>query len=300
MIWNNFILGFELYLQLEQGLSKNTILAYIRDISKLKKYCQNNSIQKEPNELLENNILCFFKHLNDCGLQIATQSRILSAIKQFYNYLLVEKLIIKIPTEFIETPKFSRKIPEVLSITEINNLIQHIDLSLVFGHRNRAIIEVLYGCGLRISELIGLKISNIYFDIEIIKVIGKGNKERLIPIHSIALKFVKIYFDNSRILKEINPIFSDFAFLNRNGEPLSRVGVFLIIKKLCIKANINKNISPHTFRHSFATHLLEGGANIKAVQDMLGHSSITTTEIYTHIDKTFLRKTIQDHHPRFK
>src|SRR5690606_24994922 len=224
--------------------------------------------------------------------------RILSGIKTFYLFLSLEHDLLENPTALIETPRLARKIPDVLNVQEIEQLIEAIDLSAVEGPRNKAMLEVLYGCGLRVSELVGLKVSNLFLDVEFIKVVGKGSKERLVPIGSQAAKYLRIYLEEVRIHQKIKPGCDDFVFLNRRGAPLSRVMVFIIIKDLAAKIGLNKKISPHTFRHSFASHLVEGGADLRAVQDMLGHESITTTEIYTHMDRDYLRSVITQFHPR--
>jgi integrase/recombinase XerD len=227
-----------------------------------------------------------------------TQARVISGIKAFFKYLLLEDLIVTDPSALLESPRLSRKLPDTLNFLEINNLIAAIDLSKPEGMRNKAMLEVLYGCGLRVSELCGLKISNLFLDVEFIKITGKGNKERLVPIGSEAIKYIKIYLQESRVHQTIKPGKEDFLFLNRRGNPLSRVMIFILIRQLAEEIGLTKTISPHTFRHSFATHLVEGGADLRAVQEMLGHESITTTEIYTHLDRNYLRETIIQYHPR--
>ncbi|MEY3678521.1 MAG: hypothetical protein RI924_662, partial [Bacteroidota bacterium] len=240
----------------------------------------------------------FLKWINLQGMSPHTQARTLSGIKSFFNYLVLEDLISMDPSALLQSPKLSRKLPDTLSLPEINQLIDAIDLSKPGGMRNKAMLEMLYGCGLRVSELVGLKISNLYLDIELIKIVGKGNKERLVPIGGEAIKFLRIWLQEVRLQLDIKAGKEDFVFLNKRGSPISRVMVFMIIKDLAAKIGLKKSISPHSFRHSFATHLIEGGADLRAVQEMLGHESITTTEIYTHLDRDYLRSTILQYHPR--
>jgi len=284
------------YIRLEKGLSDNTAEAYIDDLNKLLNY-----IGSFPDinilKLSYNDLQHFIAQLSDIGISRRSQARIISGVKSFYRFLLTENYIESDPTELLESPKVGQKLPEILTETEINNLINSIDLSKPEGQRNRAMLEVLYSCGLRVSELIGLQCSNIYCDEQFIIVKGKGNKQRLVPISEKALKEIEYYLID-RILQKVQKGFEDTLFLNRHGRALSRVMVFYIIKEQAQIAGIHKTISPHTLRHSFATHLLEGGANLRAIQLMLGHESITTTEIYTHIDREFLRKEIIAHHPR--
>lgn len=300
MDWNSGIKGFKAYLKLERAMSIHSIDAYIRDISKLREYLEINNLGLSPLELTYQNLQEFIGYIFDLGLGDRSQARILSGIRAFYKYLLIENLINDDPTELIEGPKLKRKIPDVLSVEEINLLLSTIDLSEDHGHRNRAMLETLYACGLRVSELINLKLSNFYEDEAFIKVVGKNNKERIIPIGQDAILQNKIYRDSYRCHINIKEGFEDFLYLNRRGKALSRVMIFTIIKNLTAKAGIEKKVSPHTFRHSFATHLVEGGADLRAVQDMLGHESIITTEIYTHIDREYLRDTILRFHPRNK
>jgi integrase/recombinase XerD len=236
--------------------------------------------------------------VNELGMLPPTQARVLSGLKAFFKYLVLENIINTDPSALLGSPKTSRKLPDTLNIVEINTIIDAIDLSKPEGMRNKAILEILYGCGLRVSELTGLKISNLYLDIDFIKILGKGNKERLVPIGSDAVKYLRIFIDEIRVHIQVKTGNEDFVFLNNRGNPISRVMVFLIIKNLAEKTGIKKSISPHTFRHSFATHLIEGGADLRAVQEMLGHESITTTEIYTHLDRDYLRETIIHFHPR--
>ena len=262
-------------------------------------YLESINHSKSLSDIHQEDIESFLAYLYELGLSANSQARILSGIKKFYAYLLQEKLITENPTQLISSPSIGRHIPDILSYEEISSMIDTIDLSQPFGHRNKAIIETMYGCGLRVSEVISLKISNIYFKDEFIRVIGKGNKERLIPISQSIIKTLNLYLEGERVQQVINPKHSDTVFINRRGNGLSRQMIFLIIKELAEKAGIKKNIGPHTIRHSFATHLIEGGADLRAVQQMLGHSSISTTEIYTHISDQYLREVIYLYHPRF-
>lgn len=298
MDWQLGLSGFKSYLRLERSLSANTIEAYLRDVDKLEQFFQNNSDKKELENISTEDLKKFIEWVNELGMLATTQARVLSGLKAFFQYLVLENIISSDPSALLESPKTSRKLPDTLNIVEINNIIDAIDLSKPEGMRNKAMLEILYGCGLRVSELTGLKISNLYLDIDFIKILGKGNKERLVPIGSDAVKYLRIFIEEIRVHIKIIPGNEDFVFLNNRGYPLSRVMVFLIIKDLAQKAGINKSISPHTFRHSFATHLIEGGADLRAVQEMLGHESITTTEIYTHLDRDYLRETIIQFHPR--
>ena len=287
------------YLRLEQSMSDNSVVAYTHDIELFMQYLESINHSKSLSDIHQEDIESFLAYLYELGLSANSQARILSGIKKFYAYLLQEKLITENPTQLISSPSIGRHIPDILSYEEISSMIDTIDLSQPFGHRNKAIIETMYGCGLRVSEVISLKISNIYFKDEFIRVIGKGNKERLIPISQSIIKTLNLYLEGERVQQVINPKHSDTVFINRRGNGLSRQMVFLIIKELAEKAGIKKNIGPHTIRHSFATHLLEGGADLRAVQQMLGHSSISTTEIYTHISDQYLREVISLFHPRF-
>lgn len=301
MNWNSTIKGFKSYLQLELSLSINSVEAYLRDVEKLVQYLELQEINVAPNKVEQYQIEEFLKWVSEVGLNARTQARILSGIKAFYKYLLMEDVIEFAPTELLETPKIGRKLPEVLSINEINTIIDAVDLSKDEGERNKALLETLYSCGLRVSELVSLKISNLMLDEGFIKVIGKGNKERITPIGRVAIKHIKIYVNSKRNhMKNIDAASEDILFLNRRGKQLTRVMIFTIIKKLVQKVGITKVVSPHTFRHSFATHLVEGGADLRAIQEMLGHESITTTEIYTHLDREYLRQAILDFHPRGK
>lgn len=291
--------GFKAYLLLEQSLSAHTVEAYLRDIGKLEAYLAMNELHLSPNEVEEGLLQKFLAWLNELGLGRRSQARLLSAIKTFYKYLILEGLAKADPTQHLEPPRLGRKIPEVLSYEEIQRMLDSIDLSHPQGTRNRAMLETLYACGLRVSELIQLRRSNLYLADGFLKVIGKGNKERLVPIGEAAIKHIGLYFEGDRRGQaNVKVGQEDYLFLNKRGSKLSRVMVFKIVKAAAQDAGIAKNVSPHTFRHSFATHLIEGGADLRAVQDMLGHSSIITTEIYTHIDTDFLRETLLLHHPR--
>ena len=296
MDWQTSIRGFKSYLQLERGLASNTVEAYLHDVDKLVQYFE--GTDKQVGQVSINDLRSFLVWINQLGILPPSQARILSGLKAFFSYLLIENVITNNPTALLSSPRITRKLPDTLSIVDINKLIDAIDLSKHEGMRNKAIIEVLYGCGLRVSELTTLRLSNLFLDIDFIKIIGKGNKERLVPIGSEAIKFLRIYLNEIRIHMPIKPGKEDYIFLNNRGNPISRIMVFIIIKQLAQVAGIKKNISPHTFRHSFATHLVEGGADLRAVQEMLGHESITTTEIYTHLNREYLRDTITQFHPR--
>jgi integrase/recombinase XerD len=296
--WRSAIKGFQAYLKLEKSLSENSIEAYSRDIEKLYQFIEIQPDKLNPENVTLTHLRQFIVWASELGMIPSSQARILSGIKSFYKYLLMEDLIKSDPSELLESPKIQRKLPDTLSIHEINKLIDAIDVSKPEGGRNKAILEVLYGCGLRVSELTELKLSNLYLDIEFIKVTGKGSKERLVPIGGSAVKALKIWIENIRVHIPIKKGEEDLVFLNRRGTRLSRVYIFMVIKELAVFTGINKTISPHTFRHSFATHLVEGGADLRAVQEMLGHESITTTEIYTHLDREYLKGTIIQFHPR--
>ena len=297
MDWNSLITGFVDYLMLERGMSKNTLLAYEKDMRQLQAFFTKRKQPINPIQIQRTDILEFITAINQIGLSERTQARMLSSFKAFYKYLLVEKLITTNPLELIESPKLPQKIPEVLSIEEVQFIIESVDLSDPLGHRNRAILETLYASGLRVSELIELKISNLIFDLGFIRVIGKGDKERLVPIGEEAITQIKYYIKHYRSQLTIKDDFRDHVFLNRRGARLTRVMIFNIVKNQTNQAGIRKNVSPHTFRHSFATHLIEGGADLRAVQQMLGHESILTTEIYTHIDQSYLKETMLSFHP---
>lgn len=298
MNWQIAIRGYKTYLQLEKSLSDNSVQAYLSDIDKLNKYLE--PLHILPADVKLQDIQGFINYIAEIGLSAASQARIISGIRGFYDYLLAENIINSNPTELLEMPNIGRKLPDTLSYEEIEKIISFIDLTKPEGERNKAMIEVLYGCGLRVSELVNLQLSNIYFNDKFIRIIGKGNKERLVPVGNAVLKQINNYLEHSRNHIVAKPGFEDILFLNRRGGQLTRVMVFTIIKELSIKAGIRKKISPHTFRHSFATHLVEGGADLRAVQEMLGHESITTTEIYTHLDRTYLQQTIAQFHPRSK
>lgn len=300
MNWDDAIKQFAIFLKIERSLSQNSIEAYLNDVSKLEYFVFANYRIDNPLLVKQEHIQLLLRELNGLGIENTTQARIISGIKAFYKFLLLEDLINTNPAELIESPRLTRKLPQVMEVFEIEKLIENIDLSLPEGYRNKAIIETLYSCGLRVSECVNLKISNLHLDEGFIVVLGKGNKERLVPIGFDASSSIQYYINEQRTKLKVLDKDSDFLFLNRRGKPLTRVMIFTIIKQLTLKANINKKISPHTFRHSFATHLIEGGANLRAVQEMLGHESITTTEIYTHLDLDFIRSNIMQFHPRAK
>jgi integrase/recombinase XerD len=300
-MWELHIKQFENYLKLERSLSANSIEAYIHDVELLRQYAAINLTKVNPLKITSKHLQGFLQYINELGMSAHSQARILSGIKGFCKYLLFEELIEKDPTALIEGPKLGRKLPDTLSFVEIEKLLAAIDQSKPEGGRNRSMLEILYSSGLRVSELVELKLNNVHTDIGFLRVIGKGNKERLVPIGRDALKYLQIYTDEIRGKpphKVPQKGFESYVFLNRNGRKLTREMIFMIIKGLAIQIGLNKNISPHTFRHSFATHLIEGGADLRAVQEMLGHESITTTEIYTHLDRDYLRQVIQEFHPR--
>jgi integrase/recombinase XerD len=293
-----YIKGFRTYLRLEKSLAGNSIDAYLEDVRKFFRYLQIENYNGNLENITLKHLQNFTVFIYDLGLSAPSQARILSGLRAFFKYLRMEDVISENPAELLEMPKQKRKLPEVLSIDEIERMIDVIDLSTPQGRRNRAAIEVLYGCGLRVSELCDLKISNFYKKDGFLKVLGKGSKERFVPIGGQALKQLELYIIHDRSQMQPAKGQEDFVFLNKNGKAFSRVYVFLVIKELAEKAGIQKNISPHTMRHSFATHMVEGGADLRAVQDMLGHASITTTEIYTHLDREYLRETVISFHPR--
>lgn len=298
MINNPYIPAFKAYLKLERSLSGNSITAYINDVQKLSQYFESLDQCPSVKEITSADLKKFISWINELGMLPSTQARVISGLKSFFSFLMLEQIIVEDPSALLETPRLGKKLPDVLNIEEINGLIEAIDASKPEGMRNKAIIELLYGCGLRVSELTNIRISNIFADSEFVKIVGKGNKERIIPIGATALKYIKIYLDSSRIHIPVKKGYEDYIFLNRRGTGLSRISVFTIIKDLALASGLKKSISPHTFRHSFATHLIEGGADLRAVQEMLGHSSITTTEIYTHLDRDYLRGVITGFHPR--
>lgn len=298
MINRSHLKEFTLYLKLERGLSGNSVDAYVNDVGKLLQFLD----LTKPDWLIDQvelpTLQSFISWLNDLSMLPNTQARVVSGIKAYFNFLMIENIIETDPTEFLEAPKTSRKLPDVLNVHEINLLLSSIDLSQAQGLRTKAIIEVLYGCGLRVSELVTLKISNLHMDAAYIIVVGKGNKQRLIPIGTVALKSIADYLADVRSKLKIKAGEEDYIFLNRFGARLSRISVFTMIKSLAEHCQLNKLISPHSFRHAFASHLIEGGADLRAVQSMLGHVSITTTEIYTHIDKEYLQGIVKHYHPR--
>ncbi|GAB2689937.1 site-specific tyrosine recombinase XerD [Mucilaginibacter koreensis] len=298
MNWNAAIKNFQTYLKLEKSLAENSVAAYTRDLIKLQQYCEMQLPVVFPLKVTLTNLRDFLMWVNELGMHPVSQARLVSGIKTFYKYLLIEDEIVASPGELLEAPKLQRKLPDVLSNDDIDKLLAAIDLSKPDGIRNKAIIELLYSCGLRVSELTELKISNLNLDIEFIKVTGKGNKERLVPIGNQAIKALQIWLQQTRVHIPVKKGEEDIVFLNRRGSRLSREFIFMMIKQLAEKISLKKKISPHTFRHSFATHLVEGGADLRAVQEMLGHESITTTEIYTHLDRDYLRSTIVEFHPR--
>jgi integrase/recombinase XerD len=298
MDWSDYTRDFSTFLKLEKSLSNNSVEAYNTDIHKLVQYLEYKSLDLNPENIKPEHLTGLLQWINELGASARTQARVVSGIKAFYRFLIIEDKITIDPTELLETPKIGRKLPDVLSVDEIDKLINGIDLSKPEGHRNRAILEVLYSCGLRVSELTELKISNIYLDKGFIRVIGKGNKERLVPIGGKATREINNYLPDRNRLPDIQKESQDILFLNRRGKRLTRVMIFTIIKTLAKQTGLKKHVSPHTFRHSFATHLIEGGADLRAVQEMLGHESILTTEIYTHLDREFLRNTIISFHPR--
>jgi len=299
-MWEAYKKGYKAWLRLEKSLQDNSVEAYLHDVEKLTQYLQISNNLKTPSEIELNELQAFVKWVGELGMSASSQARIISGIRGFYKYCLIEQISKTDPSTLLEAPKTRRKLPDTLSFEEIENLIGQLDQSTPDGGRNKAILETMYSCGLRVSEVINLQISSLYLDVGFIRVIGKGDKERLVPIGRAAIKYIKIYKEDIRVHQTIQPGYEDYIFLNQRGKPLSRVMIFYIIKKMALKAGITKNISPHTFRHSFATHLVEGGADLRAVQEMLGHESITTTEIYTHLDRDFLRNTLQQFHPAFR
>lgn len=296
MNWDIAIRDFTNYMKLERGMSPNTIAAYKRDLKKLRKNLEEE--KPDPLKVQLSDLQGLITSLAQEGISAKSQARLISALRTFYKYLLFEDLITIDPTEMLESPKVGRKLPDFLSKDEVFSIIESVDMSKDEGHRNRAIMETLYGCGLRVSELTNLRISDLFFKESIIRVTGKGDKERLVPINKLAQKHIHIYREEVRVHQTVARGHEDFVFLNRRGKQLTRAMIFHIVKTLTVSAGIKKSVSPHTFRHSFATHLVEGGADLRAVQEMLGHESITTTEIYTHLDQSYLRQTLLDFHPR--
>jgi integrase/recombinase XerD len=296
--WQAAKKGFRSYLKLERSLSNNSVDAYLGDLDKLMQFADTKLVKLKPETVQHRDLSDFIGWINELGMIPSSQARIISGIKAFYRYLLLDNQIQTDPSELIEGPKLQRKLPDTLSLADIDKLINAIDLSKPEGMRNKAILEVLYSCGLRVSELTTLRISNLYLEINFIKIVGKGNKERLVPIGGEAIQYLKLWLNEVRIHIPIQSGEEDIVFLNRRGKRLSRVYIFMMIKELAERIGLKKSISPHTFRHSFATHLIEGGADLRAIQEMLGHESITTTEIYTHLDREYLKSVIISHHPR--
>jgi integrase/recombinase XerD len=296
--WSSYLNGFKAYLQLEKSLSLNSVEAYLHDVAKLTQFLDIQGLAIGPEKLELHHLQLFLKWITELGMTARTQARVISGLRAFYRYLIIENVVQSDPTELLDSPKIGLKLPVTLNLEEIDQLISKLDLSKPEGKRNKAMLETLYGCGLRVSELVNLKISNLFFSEGFIKVTGKGDKERLVPVGSIAQTEIMFYIANLRPHVTVKKGQEDILFLNRRGSRLSRVMIFTIIKRLAVLAGIKKRISPHTFRHSFATHLVEGGADLRAVQEMLGHESITTTEIYTHLDREYLRSTIIQYHPR--
>ena len=299
-MWEPYKKGFKAWLQLEKSLADNSVQSYVHDLEKFTTYLTTKDDKKSPADIDLKELEHFLVWIHELGMTATSQARIISGLRSFYKYCLLEQISEKDPTVLLEAPKLKRLLPDTLAFEEIEKIITQIDLSLPEGSRNKAIFETMYSCGLRVSEVVNLKISSLYLDVGFIKVIGKGDKQRLVPIGSDAIKYINIYRNTSRNQMNIVKGQEDFLFLNRRGKGLTRVMIFLILKDLVRKAEIKKNVSPHTFRHSFATHLVEGGADLRAVQEMLGHESITTTEIYTHLDRDYLRSTLQQYHPAFK
>lgn len=298
-MWEAYKKGFKAYLQLEKSLSDNSTEAYLRDIDKLTQYLQEKNNLLTPAQVSLEDLQQFIHWIAGLGMTPSSQARIISGIKAFYRYCAAEEIITADPTTLLATPKLKRTLPDILSFEEIEAMFDQIDLSKPDGTRNKAMLDTMYSCGLRVSEVVNLRISQLYLDVGFIRVIGKGDKERLVPIGDNAIKNIRLYAEHVRVHIPVKPGNEDIVFLNRRGTHLSRVMVFLVIKELAAKAGIQKTVSPHTFRHSFATHLVEGGADLRAVQEMLGHESITTTEIYTHLDREFLKKTLEKYHPAF-
>jgi integrase/recombinase XerD len=298
-MWEPYKKGFKAYLQLEKSLADNSVQAYLHDIELLTAYLQQAGLMVTPTDITLPHLEKFVQWIAELGMVPGSQARVISGLKGFYKYCLTEQIVTIDPTALLEAPRLKRALPDVLSFPEIESIIQQIDLSKPEGGRNKAILETMYSCGLRVSEVVGLRISCLYLQDGFIRVIGKGDKERLVPIGDEAIKYISLYRETQRVHIPQKPGKEDILFLNRRGSQLTRVMIFLIIKELAKKAGITKKVSPHTFRHSFATHLVEGGADLRAVQEMLGHESITTTEIYTHLDREFLRNTLQQFHPGF-
>ncbi|MDB5253541.1 MAG: xerD [Flaviaesturariibacter sp.] len=299
-MWDSYKKGFKAYLQLERSLASHSVDAYLSDLDKLTAFLESTATSKAPADLVLKDLQEFLKWIMELGMTQRSQARIVSGIRAFYKYCLIEDVTKKDPTTLLEAPKLMRQLPDVLTFEEIESILAQIDMSSPEGERNKAILETMYSCGLRVSEVVNLRLSALYLDVEFVRVIGKGNKERLVPIGSSAARQIQRYRDFVRSHTAPQAGEEDILFLTRRGRRLSRIMIFLIVKGLVQKAGIRKTVSPHTFRHSFATHLVEGGADLRAVQEMLGHESITTTEIYTHLDREFLRRTLQEFHPAFK
>lgn len=298
-MWDAYKKGYKAWLRLEKSLSENSVEAYLHDVDKLTDFLQAEQHLVSPAEVELKDLQAFIKWIGELGMTPTSQARIISGIRSFYKYCLLEQVSQADPSTLLDVPKTRRKLPDVLSFEEIESVIAQIDQSTPEGSRNKAILETMYSCGLRVSEVVNLKISSLYLDVGFIRVTGKGDKERLVPIGSDAIKHIKMYKEQVRVHQPVQNGFEDFLFLNKRGKLLTRVMIFYIIRDLAAKAGIKKHMSPHTFRHSFATHLVEGGADLRAVQEMLGHESITTTEIYTHLDRSYLRDTLQRFHPSF-
>jgi integrase/recombinase XerD len=298
MFWQSYLKNFKSYLVLERSLAGNSVDAYLHDVTKFSQFLELRGDLVPPDQVTDTHLLNFLYYLGELGVAAASQARMLSGLKAFFRYLLLEDVIQTDPSALIESPKLGRRLPDTLNVPEIEQLLGAIDLSTPEGTRNRAILEVLYSSGLRVTELVELKLTELYFDAGYLRIRGKGEKMRLVPIGRDAIKYTQIYVDSVRKEVPVQEEFANYVFLNRRGRKLTRVMIFLIIKELAARAGIQKSISPHTFRHSFATHLIEGGADLRAVQEMLGHESITTTEIYTHLDKDYLRQTMVEFHPR--
>jgi integrase/recombinase XerD len=297
MAWDLYIKQYESYLKLERGLSENTVQAYIHDVVLLEQFFQSIKREVEALHVTTVDLQDFLEYVNQLGMSVHTQARMISGLKSFFKYLLFEELIDTDPTALLDTPRLGRKLPDTLDFHEIEQILASFELSTPEGQRDRTMIEVLYSAGLRVSELINCRISNIYFDVGFMRIVGKGNKERLVPLGKDAIKHLKIYIEEVRVHVNVQPGHENFVFLNRFGKQISRVSVFTMIKRQVQAAGIRKKVSPHTFRHSFATHLIEGGADLRAVQEMLGHESITTTEIYTHLDRDYLKQVLKEFHP---
>jgi integrase/recombinase XerD len=299
-MWASYKKGFKAYLQLERSLADHSVDAYLHDLDKLTTFLEIQGTSLQPDTISFGDLQAFVKWIAGLGMTPSSQSRIISGIRAFFKYCIMEQIVLKDPSVLLETPRLKRALPDVLSYEEIESIINAIDLSKPEGGRNKAILETMYSSGLRVSEVVNLRLSGLYLDVGFIRVIGKGDKERLVPIGESAIRYINIYRENIRVHMPVKPAAADILFINRRGAKLTRVMIFLMLKDLVKKAGISKNISPHTFRHSFATHLVEGGADLRAVQEMLGHESITTTEIYTHLNRDYLRDTLQRFHPAFQ